>query len=251
MKKILLFGQDKEQNQVFSEWLKGEKYQIVTTENFEQVFPFLSLKKYDVLIVDIDFPEIMEHILDLCRRLKKDQKFSEIPITVVAYKKNNKLIASAIEAGVDNFILKPFETKSFLNRLDTIFEHIELKSKGKKILDLNFISYLINLTGEANREDFFELFPVIFNRLIIDKVMGIIGKPIIVIMLKRLGDIIGEDYKFVKEVRFENGKIFLDKVDKVSQEVPVEKLVIAFRDYLHGFLQIVLTLTSNILMDRK
>ena len=39
MKKILLFGQDKEQNQVFCEWLKKEDYQIESTDNLEQIFP--------------------------------------------------------------------------------------------------------------------------------------------------------------------------------------------------------------------
>jgi len=250
MKKILFFGPDKDQNEAFSEWLKGENYPIKSTDNFEQIVPFLSEEKYDILILDIDSPEIREHLLDLCRIIKKDPRFSKLPISVITYKKNTRIITSSIEAGVDNFMFKPFETDSFLSRLETMFKQIELKSKGKKVLDLNQINYLINLTGEATREDFFLLSSVIFNKLIIDKVAGIIGEPIILIMVKRLVNIVGEDYRFVKEVRFKNGKIFLDKVDQASPEVPVEKLVMAFRDYLHGFLQLVLSLTSNILMDR-
>lgn len=250
MKKILFFGPDKDQNEAFSEWLKGENYPIKSTDNFEQIVPFLSEEKYDILILDIDSPEIREHLLDLCRIMKKDPRFSELSIITLTYRKNTQLIASSIEAGVDNFIFKPFETKSLLNRLSTILQQIKLKSKGKKVLDLNQINYLINLTGESTREDFFLLSAVIFNKLIIDKVAGIIGEPIILIMMKRLVNIVGEDYGFINEVKFENGKIFMDKVDQVSPEVPVEKLVVAFRDYLHGFLQLVLSLTSNILMDR-
>ena len=250
MKKILFFGPDKDQNEVFSEWLKGENYPIKSTDNFEQIVPFLSEEKYDILILDIDSPEIREQLLDLCRIMKKDHRFSKLSIITLTYRKNTQLIASSIEAGVDNFIFKPFETESLLNRLSTILQQIKLKSKGKKVLDLNQINYLINLTGESTREDFFLLSSVIFNKLIIDKVAGIIGEPIMVIIMKRLRNIVGEDYRFVKEVRLENGKIFLDKVDQASPEVPVEKLVMAFRDYLHGFLQLVLSLTSNILMDR-
>lgn len=250
MKKILLFEPDKEQSEVFSAWLKGEDYEIELTDNLKQVLPFLSGEKYDILIMDIDFPEIAESSLNLCQILKKDQYFSEFPITVLTYKKNSKIIADSIEAGVDNFMLKPFETDSFLSRLDTIFKQIELKSKGKKVIDLNYINYLIKLISETTREDFFILPSVIFNKLIIDKVKGILGEPIIVIISKRLSDLMGADYGFLNEIRFSNGKIFLDKVDEVSKEVPVEKLTIAFRDYIYGFLQLIETLTSNILMER-
>ena len=251
MKKILFLGQDKEQNEVFSGWLKGEDYEVESTDNLKQVLPFLSGEKFDILIMDIDFPEAIESLLNLCRILKKDPYFSELPITVLTYRKNFKLIADSIEAGVDNFILKPFETDSFLSRIDTIFRQIELKSKGKKVLDIDYINYLIKLTSETTREDFFILSPVIFNKLIIDKVKDILGEPIIVIITKRLGDLIGKDYGFVKNVRFSNGKIFFDKVDKVSKDVPVEKLIIVFRDYIFGFLQLIETLTSDILMERR
>ena len=250
MKKILFLGPDKKQNEVFSGWLKGEDYEVESTDNLKQVLPFLAGGKFDILIIDIDFPKITEFLLNLCRILKKNQYFSEFLIIGLTYKKNTKIIANSIEAGIDHFIFKPFKTDSFLSQLDTIFKQIELKFKEKKVLDLNYIKYLIKLTGETTREDFFLLYPVIFNKLIIDKVMGIIAEPIIVIIMKRLREVIGEDYGFVKEVRFSNGKIFMDKVDKVSQEVPVEKLVIVFRDYLYGFLQLIQTLSSNILMDR-
>jgi len=251
MKKILLLEADKEQSEVFSEWLKGEDYEIELTDNLKQVLPFLSGEKFDILIIDIDFPEIAESSLNLCQILKKDQYFSEFPITVLTYKKNIKIIADSIEAGVDNFMLKPFETDSFLSRLDSIFKQIELKSKGKKVIDLNYINYLIKLTSETNRKDFFILSSVIFNKLIIDRVKDILGEPIIVIITKRLGELIGEDYEFVNEVRFSNGKIFLDKVDEVSKDVPVEKLIITFRDYIYGFLQLIQTLTSDILVERR
>lgn len=210
MKKILFLGPDKEQSEVFSGWLKGKDYEVESTDNSKQVLPFLSGEKFDILIVDIDFPEAIESLLNLCRILKKDPYFSEFPITVLTYKKNIKLIADSIEAGVDNFILKPFETDSFLSRLDIIFKQIELKSKGKKVLDLTYINYLIDLTSEANRKDFFILSSAILNKLIIDQVKGVIGEPVIVIIIKRLGELIGRDYEFVKEVKFSDGKMLMD-----------------------------------------
>jgi len=250
MKKILFLESDKEQSEVFSRWLKGEGYEVKSTDNSKQVPPILSGEKFDILIMDIDSPETTEPCLKLCRTLKKSEHFSDLPIIVLTYKKDAKKIADSIEAGVDNFILKPFETDSFLSRIDTIFRQIELKSKGKKVLDLNYVNYLIKLISKTNREDFFILSSVVFNKLIIGKVKDILGEPIIVIIMKRLRDVIGENYEFVKEIRFSNGKIIMDKVDKVTKDVPVEKLTFAFRDYVYGFLQLIQTLTSDILIER-
>lgn len=247
-KNILLFEPDKKVEKLFIDWLKEEKYSAKPVENPEQILARLSEEKFDILIIDIDFSENTESLLNLCQILKKDQRFLEFPITVLTYRKNIKIIANSIEVGVDNFILKPFETDSFLSRLDTIFKQIELKSKGKKVLDLNYVNYLIKLTSEATREDFFILSSAIFNKLIIDKVKDIIGEPIIVIIIKRLKELIGADYGFVKEVKFSNGKLLIDKVDKISKGVPVEKLTIAFRDFVYGFLQIVKTMTSDIIL---
>jgi len=247
-KNILLFEPDKEVEKLFNSWLKEKKYKSKSAESIEQILTLLSEVKFDILIIDIDFSENTESLLNLCQILKKDQRFLEFPIMVLTYRKNTKIIANSIEAGIDNFVFKPFEANIFLNRINAILKGIELNSKGKKVLDLNYINYLIKLTSETTREDFFILLSVIFNKLIIDKIKDILGEPIIVIIIKRLKELIGADYGFVKEVRFSNGKLLIDKVDKISKDVPVEKLTIAFRDFVYGFLQIVQTMTSDIIL---
>jgi len=227
-KNILLFEPDKEVEKLFNSWLKEKKYKSKSAESIEQILTLLFEVKFDILIIDIDFSENTESLLNLCQILKKDQRFLEFPIMVLTYRKNTKIIANSIEAGIDNFVFKPFEANIFLNRINAILKGIELNSKGKKVLDLNYINYLI--------------------KLIIDKIKDILGEPIIVIIIKRLKELIGADYGFVKEVRFSNGKLLIDKVDKISKDVPVEKLTIAFRDFVYGFLQIVQTMTSDIIL---
>lgn len=209
----------------------------------------VSKEAFNLLIIDIDAPEMTEEYLRLCETLKKNPRLSDIPITVLTYKKDAQKIAGAIEAGADNFVLKPFETNSFLKRIETICKEIELKKQGKKTLDLNYINYLIELTGESSREDFFFLTPVIFNKLIMDKVKPILGEPVIIMMMKRLQELIGEDYQFMKPAGFQNYRLIMDGVDKVSKGISLKKLTSAFRDYTYAFLQLVKTLTSDILME--
>lgn len=250
MKNILLFEPDKETELLFSGWLRDTGYAVLLVDNLEKISHLLAEKKFDILIMDIDFPGTTEPCLGLCAALKKDPHFLDFPITALTCKKDTKRIASAIEAGVDNFMFKPFEAGSFLERLDVIFKDIELKSKGQKVLDLNYINYLIELANQASREDFFLLPSVIFNVLIMDKVKTVLGGPVIDVMAKRLEELIGQDYEFMKHIRFSGSHINMEEVERASRGVPVEKLAMAFRDYVYGFLQLVRTLTSDILMER-
>lgn len=258
MKKILLLEQDEELKELFANWLKQQGYEVKSTDNPAGVSTFLSEEKYDVLFMDIDHPliskgspEITKDLLVLCQTLKQDHRTSELPIAVLSYGKDIKKIAGAIEAGADSFVLKPFETDYLSKRLKTMFRDIELKKQGRKVLDLNYINFLIDLTGESKREDFFVLAPVIFNKLIMDNVNPILGDPIIMVMAKRLKELIGGDYEFMKAVKYSDGRVLMDDVDKVSKAVPVEKLTTAFRDYIYGFLHLVQTLTSDVLMERR
>jgi len=249
-KRILLFEPDKEVENQFVQWLKEEDYGAKSVDNPDQILTLFSTEKFDILIMDIDSPETTEALLRLCRTLKKDRRFLNLPTAVLTYKKDINKIASALQAGADSFLLKPFETGEFSERMKTIFKEIEFKERGKKVLDLNYINYLIALTGKTKRESFFMLAPVIFNKLILEKINTILGEPIITQIIKRANELIGEDYEFMRAVRFSEGQILMDDVDKASQEAPVKKLTTAFRDYVYAFLHLIQTLTSDILMER-
>lgn len=255
--KILLIEPDKEMKELFVSWLKEQGYQASSTDDIKEVRSSLLREEFDILIIDIDPPtketgffEITEEMLKLCQTLKNDARFSELPIAILTYKKEANKIARAVEAGADTFLLKPFEADYLLQRMSTIFKEIELKKKGKKLLDLNCINYLIKLASEFSREDFFVLAPAVFNKLIIKEVKSIIGEPTLALMIKRVQELIGEDYGFMKETKFLGDQLLMDGVDKASKDIPVEKLTTAFRDYVYAFLHLVQTLTSDILMER-
>ena len=251
MKDILLVEPDREQGELFENRLKEEGYVVSLAHNSEQAHSLLSEEKFKNIIIDIDSPENRDALLELCRTIKTEPDFSDIPVIVLAYKKDGKQIADAIEAGADNFVLKPFETGSLLARMTTISKEIVLKKKGKKVLDLNYINYLIKIAGDVNRDSFFLLAGVIFNKLIVNEIEAIIGEPIIALILKRLEELIGKDYPFMRELNVQNGRLIMDGVDKASRDIPVRTLTFAFRDYVYAFLHLVGTLTSDILMDRE
>lgn len=250
MKNILLLEPDKEQAELFVDWIKVGIYKVSLVDKPQEAQASLANEKFDIFLMDIDDPEIAEDSLNLARMLRADARFKGLPIAVLTYKKNTKKLIEAIEAGVDLLVLKPFETDSFLKCIEDIFKEAELRSKGKKVLNLDYVNYLIELAGQMEREDFFAISPVIFNKLIIEKIGTILGPLVIIQIIKRVNETIGVDYEFMKFVEFSGKSLSLDGVDRASKDVPIKKITIVYRDYVYAFLHLVKMLTSDILMER-
>jgi len=245
-KRILLLEPDEEQGELLANWLKDENYEVKLVEDAKEVLPVLSNEKFDSIIIDI---ETIEDVLELCHELEKDQRFSNISVFVLIYKTRIKEIALLMDVGVEGLLFKPFEIDDFSKRLKALVREAESIKRGKKLLDKNYINVFLELSSHASHEDFFLLVPILFEKLILAKINMIVGDPIIIQIIKRCNEVIGEDYAFIREVKFSNTKFLLDGVEKAAKDVPIEKLTIAFRDYIYAFLQMVQTLTSDILMD--
>lgn len=251
-KKILLIEPDKELTEAFTGWLTGEGYEVGREERIDQAYPALKQDGFSLLIADIDSEETLDKTIAMIQSIEKDTRFSAFPVTVLLYRTEIKKIARAIDAGIGNFIiLKPVESDFFLKRLESVFYEIGLRSKGKKVLDLNYVNYLIdNMSDLVNRDDFFLLGPVIFNKLIIGKVNTILGPPVIAQIIKRANETVGMDYEFMKAVEFSGAGVSLAGVDRASKGADVKKITTAYRDYVYAFLHLVRMLTSDILMER-
>jgi len=53
---------------------------------------------------------------DICKQLKNDPKYSEIPILMISASRDIR--QSAMDAGANDFMEKPFEMDSLLNKVD-------------------------------------------------------------------------------------------------------------------------------------
>jgi two-component system phosphate regulon response regulator PhoB len=81
----------------------------------------------DLLILDIMLPSIDG--MEICRSLKKDNKYSFIPIIMVTAKGSNEDIVAGLNMGADDYITKPFSTKVFIARVANVFR------RNGKVLD--------------------------------------------------------------------------------------------------------------------
>lgn len=83
----------------------------------------LQLAKYDLLVTDWNMPEM--NGLDLLIAVRSDPRLAELPVLMVTAEAKRDQIVMAAEAGINGYIIKPFNAISLKEKIDKIFARIE------------------------------------------------------------------------------------------------------------------------------
>lgn len=85
----------------------------------------------DIIISDLNTPEIDGH--DLLLQLKSSNYFNSIPFLILSGKEGSETRIKCLEAGADDYILKPFNPRELEVRINVI-----LKRYGKTLIVKSF-----------------------------------------------------------------------------------------------------------------
>lgn len=261
IKKIAIIERNKQQGRLLVDYLKARGLEVRLLDkisSLQEAQGFLGTERFDLLLLDIAPQEGLstgeiqkidaEFCLSLTRALKNNPQFQDLVIILLTSEIAIPKIAQAIEAGVDNIIIQEPQAGSISESIGVFFNKITFREKN--VLDLNLINFLLQISSQAIREDFFVLAPTIFNRLFLDKFRPIIGATVVDSIMQRLEDLVSPQYSFMAKIKFQEGRISMEEVEKASKEVSVQHLSFAFRDYIYAFIHLVRTLTSDILIER-
>lgn len=130
---ILIVDDNPKNIQVIGNILKEVHYNIGFATNGQQALELLQkTNDYDLVLLDVNMP-VMDGY-ETCRAMRKDERFNEIPVIfLTAYTDENNVIAG-FEAGAQDYITKPFNSKELLARVET---HLQLKHKTDLIKQMN------------------------------------------------------------------------------------------------------------------
>lgn len=77
---------------------------------------------YDFVVTDWNMPNMPG--IELLRAIRKDPDLKSIPVLMVTAEAKRENIVEAAEAGVNGYIVKPFNAATLKTKLDKIFERL-------------------------------------------------------------------------------------------------------------------------------
>ncbi len=96
--------------------------QIDEAEDGEQAFSKLQGGDYGFVISDWNMPNMDG--LELLKKVRSDPGLKELPILMVTAEAEKDKVITAIQAGVNNYVVKPFTGEILKEKMDKIFEKI-------------------------------------------------------------------------------------------------------------------------------
>ncbi len=113
MSKILIADDDLSLCESVSTFLRQSNHVVDMVHDGEDALAFIQLYQYDVLILDWDMPDRTG--LEVCRSYRHTGGLT--PILMLTGKTNVENKVDAFEAGADDYLTKPFDTRELLSRL--------------------------------------------------------------------------------------------------------------------------------------
>lgn len=121
--KILIVDDDPDIRDVLKLTLAEENYEILEAGDGEEALKAVQKNPPDLVLLDYKIPKIDGR--EVCRRLKSDLLLRHLPIIMVTGKGEIKDKVDGIDAGADDYVVKPFEPKELMARIRMILRHTE------------------------------------------------------------------------------------------------------------------------------
>lgn len=116
--RILIADDDPDIRDILKITLSEENYEVTEAGDGEEALKVIESKPLDLVLVDYKMPKVDGR--EVCRRVKKDLLLSHLPIIMVTGKGDINDKVNGIDAGADDYIVKPFEPKELLARIRMI-----------------------------------------------------------------------------------------------------------------------------------
>jgi putative two-component system response regulator len=112
---VLIVDDEYAGRQTLQSVLEGEGYQLEMAENGMQAIEKAKKLLPDVILLDVMMPGMTGY--EVCQRIRSDPEIAEIPIIVLTALDDRESLLTALKAGADDFISKPFDRFELRARL--------------------------------------------------------------------------------------------------------------------------------------
>lgn len=121
--RILIADDDPDIRDVLKLTLSEENYEVLEAGDGEEALKIINSKPLSLALLDYKMPKLDGR--QVCRRVKNDLLLSHLPIIMVTGKGDLNDKVGGIDAGADDYVVKPFEPKELLARIRMILRRTE------------------------------------------------------------------------------------------------------------------------------
>mgnify|MGYP006296476453 CR=1 FL=1 len=131
--------------------LEKAGYNVRSFQDANSFFKFLKFDVPDLVLLDLMLPDADG--LEVCKYMKKEEKFSSIYVVMLTAKGEEMDKVIGLELGADDYITKPFSPRELVARVKAVLRR-ESKMKESQvirvadILEIDLSKYEIKVEGE-------------------------------------------------------------------------------------------------------
>ncbi|MBR1552516.1 MAG: EAL domain-containing protein [Schwartzia sp.] len=155
----MLIVDDVEINRVILAQFFKDEYEICEASNGEEALLFVEDHPVSVILLDLVMP-IMDGY-DLLARLKRDDRFRDIPVIVTTARSESDSEVRVMDLGAADFITKPYNPKvvrgrvrNVMSLLENEWRKLEQSAQSQEIVDMRRRIELDALTNLYDRDNF-------------------------------------------------------------------------------------------------
>lgn len=138
-KKILLVEDSPTQAQRAQLILEREGYDVTLAPDGSRGLEQALASQPDLVVTDIVMPNMDGY--EMCREIKTRTETKGIPVVMLTTKGDIMDIIKGLGVGADNFITKPYEGSLLVDRIERIFDNLDLRSKGLLFEDMEIATF--------------------------------------------------------------------------------------------------------------
>jgi len=119
MKKILIIEDEPDLCKIYRLRLES-KYEIIVAQDGMEGLEKARHEKPDLILLDLMLPKLGG--MQVCRLLKFDEKYRNIPILIVTARGQIADKEMMTKMGANDYIIKPFKTEELIGKIEGIIE---------------------------------------------------------------------------------------------------------------------------------
>lgn len=127
-KRILLVEDEKSISRFIELELKHEQFEVTVAYDGRSGLDLAMSESFDVLLLDVMLPQL--NGIEVCRRVRKE---SNIPIILLTARDAVMDRVAGLDAGADDYIVKPFAIEELLARIRSILRRTTVEEKKSTV----------------------------------------------------------------------------------------------------------------------